>query len=349
MKRQKPGSQRTERQAPARRKTRLVVILAAPGTQILDVAGPFQVFVRASEIAERTAPNLPPAYRVELIGTARGPISTNCGLRLESTTDYGHARRDIDTFLVAGGNDIEEGLIGAPVLRWARAVAKSSRRVGSICTGAFLLGQIGLLNNRRVATHWKYCDLLQTKFPKTQVDPEPIFIRDGNVYTSAGVTAGMDLSLELIEEDLGSIVALQVARELVLYMRRPGGQSQFSAALSLQEREGDCFRGLGAWVLENLRGELSVRALSRHAAMSPRNFARRFTDQFHTTPAKYVESLRVEAARRSLEQGEEGLEQIAATCGWHSADAMRSTFRRVLRVSPRAYRERFKGSEQPEE
>lgn len=322
-------------------KTRRILILASPGTQILDLVGPFQVFVRAKEVVARSQPSAPPVYSVEAVSTERGLISTTSGLGVKGQWFYRDVRGPVDTLLMVGGNTVENGIKDEDVLGWLRKMAKGVRRLGSICTGAFLLAEAGLLDGRRATTHWRYCDTFERRYPKVMLDPNPIFVRDGNIYTSAGVTAGMDMALALVEEDLGSAVALQVARELVLYLRRPGGQSQFSTALSLQAQEKQPFHDLGAWVLENLAKDLSVEKLARRVGMSPRNFARVFREEMETTPAKYVEALRVETVRRRLQESNTGLKAIAASCGFRNPDGLRSTFKRVLGVAPREYRQRF--------
>ncbi|HKR26277.1 MAG TPA: GlxA family transcriptional regulator [Acidobacteriaceae bacterium] len=320
---------------------RRILFLAAPGSQILDLVGPFQVFTRASEIHARTYPNQPSLYSIELVTTERGMLLTSCGLRLQTHCTFRQVRGSADTLLIVGGSCVEAGKEEAAVVEWLQKLAPRLHRVGSICTGAFLLARAGLLNDRRATTHWKYCDLLARRYPAVNVEHDPIFVRDGKVYTSAGVTAGMDMALALVEEDGGAELALQVARELVLYLRRPGGQSQFSAALNLQASDRQPFRDLGAWVLEHLRSDLSVGVLAARVGMSSRNFARVFRAEMKTTPAKFVESLRLEAARRRLQESHASLESVAETCGFRNCDAMRSTFRRVLRVAPGEYRWRF--------
>lgn len=322
-------------------KARYVVILAAPGSQVLDVTGPFQVFARANEISVARNPRTAPPYILEVVNTTAGKVTTCCGMELQSHRCITHVSQQIDTLLVAGGTDIEEGRTETRVIEWFRTVSKSARRVGSICTGAFLLAQAGLLNQRPATTHWKYCDQLSQKYPSIQVKADRIYIRDGNIYTSAGVTAGMDLALALVEEDLGPVIALQVARELVLYLRRPGGQSQFSAALMAQSSDKEPFRDLGAWILEHLTDDLSMDALARHVYMSPRNFFRVFSAEFGITPGKFVERMRVEAARRRLLESKASIEMIAAECGFRSADVMRCVFKRALNTSPKEYRQRF--------
>lgn len=321
--------------------TRRILLLAAPGSQILDLVGPFQVFTRASEILARTHPDRSPLYSLQVISTERGMLLTSCGLRLQPHRTFQQVRGRVDTLLIVGGASIEAGQEDDAVVQWLQRLSPRLRRVGSICTGAFLLARAGLLNGRRATTHWKYCETLALRYPSVNVERDPIFVRDGNVYTSAGVTAGMDLALALVEEDAGPKLALDVARELVLYLRRPGGQSQFSAALNLQASDRDAFSDLGAWVLEHLRNDLSVGLLASRVGMSPRNFARVFRAEMKMTPAKFVESLRLEAARRRLQESDVSLESIAATCGFRNCDAMRSSFKRVLRVTPGEYRWRF--------
>jgi transcriptional regulator GlxA family with amidase domain len=340
MQHQKNGS-RTQPAAMTREATRRILLLAAPDSQILDLVGPFQVFTRASEILARSDPKALPLYSLEVVTLEAGMLLTSCGLRLQAHRTFRQVRGAADTLLIVGGSWVEEAREETAVVQWLQRIAPQLRRVGSICTGAFLLARAGLLDGRRATTHWKYCNRLARRYPSIKIDPDPIFIRDGNVYTSAGVTAGMDMALALVEEDAGSTLALEVARELVLYLRRPGGQSQFSAALNLQASDRQPFRDLGAWVLDHLRSDLSVEVLAARVGMSPRNFARVFRAEMNTTPAKFVESLRLEAARRRLQESHNSLEAVAATCGFRNCDAMRSTFRRVLRVAPGEYRWRF--------
>jgi transcriptional regulator GlxA family with amidase domain len=229
------------------------------------------------------------------------------------------------------------------LLMWLRKTAPRVRRIGSICTGAFLLASAGILDGKRAATHWKWAADLATKFKHITVDPDPIYIRDGNTYTTAGVTAGMDLALALVAEDLGTPMALKVARELVLYLCRAGGQSQFSTALSLQASDRKQIEEIRSWAIDNLSQDLSVEKLAARAGMSPRNFARVFLKDAGTTPARFVELLRVEAARRRLEESRDKLDKIANNCGFGSLTSFRRAFLRVLRVPPAEYRNRFTG------
>jgi len=315
--------------------SKTIVFLAAPSTQILDVAGPFQVFVRAAELFLREHPAQKTPYRVLLASSARRrSVTTNCGLVLTGTETFGTLRGPIDTLLVAGGTGIHKAARDQELLDWLRKAAQRVRRIGSICTGAFLLASAGLLDGKRATTHWKWAAELAERFTHTTVDPDPIYIRDGNTYTTAGVTAGMDLALALVEEDLGSPMALKVARELVLYLRRAGGQSQFSAALSVQSSDRKQIEEIRSWALDNLDQALPVERLAAKAGMSPRHFARVFLRDTGTTPARFVERLRVEAARRRLEESQDKLEKVADDCGFGSSQSLRRSFLRVLHAPP---------------
>jgi transcriptional regulator GlxA family with amidase domain len=324
-------------------RTRRIVFVAAPGVEILDLVGPLQVFARASEMHTRANPGSPPIYSVEVVTISSGrSLMANCGLRITAHSTFREVRGKIDTLLVAGGNAIEQNEINPEAARWLKNISRRIRRIGSVCTGAMLLARAGLLDGRRATTHWNWCQTLIKRAPRTRVDADPIFVRDENVYTSAGVTAGMDLALALVEEDYGSQLALQVARNLVLYLRRPGGQSQFSAALSLQATDRKPLRELEAWVLDNLQEPLTVPLLAERVAMSPRNFARVFTKEMKATPAKFVERLRVEAARRRLEESHNSMEMIAGECGFGNVNSMRSVFQRTLKIAPGQYRRHFR-------
>ena len=322
--------------------TKTIVFLAAANTQILDVAGPFQIFVRAAELFVNEYPARKAPYNVLLAScTDRKSVQTNCGLVLTGTETFRSLRGPIDTLLVAGGTGVENAARDEHLLLWLRKAAQRVRRIGSICTGAFLLASAGLLDGKRATTHWKWAGELAKKFKRTTVDPDPIYIRDGNTYTSAGITAGMDLALALVEEDLGSPMALRVAREMVLYLRRAGGQSQFSTALSLQASDRKQIEEIRSWALDNLSEDLPVEKLAAKAGMSPRNFARVFLKDTGTTPARFVERLRVEAARRRLEESQDKLEKVANDCGFGSMQSLRRSFLRVLHVPPKDYRHRF--------
>jgi len=319
---------------PMSRSPRLVLIVAFPDVQALDVTGPGEVFSLADRIAGD-------AYLVVLAAGDGAPITTSSGFRL--TPDRALRRRPgaIDTLIVAGGLGVMEAEHDERLVGWICGAAKRSRRVASVCTGAFLLARAGLLDGRRATTHWASCQELAARYPQVEVDPDPIYVRDGNVYTSAGVTAGIDLALALVEEDLGRRVALEVARGLVLFIRRPGGQAQFSAGLAGQSAQRPSLRELQEWVADHLDEDLSVCALAERAFMSPRNFARVFVREVGMTPAAYVESLRVERARVLLETTDLQLQEIVHRCGFGTVETLRRSFARRLRVSPAEYRSRF--------
>lgn len=272
---------------------------------------------------------------------AGGKIAGMCGLSLHCDDDFRSFRGQIDTLLVPGGIGVEEKLPDPQAVRWLRDSAAASRRVGSICTGAFLLAHAGLLDDRRAATHWAFAAELARRYPKVRVDAEPIWVQDGNFYTSAGVTAGIDLCLALLEEDHGAALALEVARTLVVFLRRPGNQAQFSVSLATQSTERKPLHELRVWMAEHLTTDLSATALSRRVAMSPRNFQRVFTAETGKSPARYVEELRIETARRLLERTTRSVREIAEHCGFGGADVFARAFVRMLQTTPAEYRNRF--------
>jgi transcriptional regulator GlxA family with amidase domain len=328
--------------------TRRIVFVSGPKVEILDLVGPLQVFARASDMYTRANPGAPSIYSVEVVSISSSrSLIANCGVRITADRTFREVRGKIDTLLVAGGDAIEQNEINAEAVRWLKRISTRIRRVGSVCTGAMLLARAGLLDGRRATTHWNWCQTLIKRAPRARVERDPIFVRDENVYTSAGVTAGMDLALALVEEDHGSRLALQVARNLVLYLRRPGGQSQFSAALSLQLTDRKPLLELEAWVLDNLQKPLTVPLLAQRVAMSPRNFARVFTKEMKTTPAKFVERLRVEAARRRLEESHNSMETIADECGFGNVNSMRNVFQRTVKIAPGQYRRHFRHLKHP--
>ena len=315
-------------------KPRRVVVLLYPFCELLDVAGPINVLTAASRLASGR-----PGYAIELAAERAGLVPTPGGVELHARRSFRALRGPIDTLLVPGGMPVDEP---EPALVPAlRRLAPTARRVVGVCSGAFFLGAAGLLRGRRAVTHWAACAALQARFPDARIDADAIFVRDGRVWTSAGVTAGMDLALALVEQDRGSALALEVARWLVMYLRRPGGQSQFSAPLAAQAAERAPIDALIAWVRANLCADLSVAALARRVSMSPRNFARVFTAETGQTPAAWVARLRLEAARSALEISDDPVKSIAAACGFRSTETLDHAFQRALRTTPLAYRTRF--------
>jgi len=320
---------------------RRVVVVAFPEANLLDVAGPCEVF-NATRPALQGRESGGDGYAIEVISTAgASSITTSSGVGLVARAHYSRCRGSIDTLLVVGGPGAWDVIKDTRFLEWLRRTAPRVRRLGSVCTGAFVLAAAGLLDGRRAATHWQACEQLARDYPKVDVDFDSIFVRDGAVSTSAGVTAGMDLALSFVEEDFGRAVALQVAQKLVMFVHRPGGQSQFSSLLRLQSADREPLRALQMWVAEHLDADLSVERLAARACMSPRNFARVFRREVGLPPARFVERLRVEAARRRLEESGAALEQIARECGFGNADSMRRSFLKELSVTPSDYRDRF--------
>jgi transcriptional regulator GlxA family with amidase domain len=252
------------------------------------------------------------------------------------------ATEAVDTLIVAGGGGVHAASQDDALVAWLTQRAGVARRVASVCTGAFLLARAGLLDGRRAVTHWSRCAELARRFPAVRVEPDPIFIQDGAVWTSAGVTSGIDLALALVEADLGRAAALAVARQLVVFLKRPGGQAQFSATLRMQHGSGGAgFERLHGWIADHLASDLSVAVLAEQAGMSERSFVRQYRHSTGETPARAVEQMRVEAARQMLDETREPIKRIASRCGFGSEETMRRSFLRLLGTTPQSYRERF--------
>ena len=314
---------------------RKVVIVAYPGVQPLDVAGPAEVFSAAAQLQ-------PDAYSTEVVARSPDELRTRSGAyAIVPASTIGECRGKIDTLIVAGGFGVQDAVADELLVGWVRSAARRSRRVASVCSGAFLLAAAGLLDGRRATTHWASCGELARRHPRIVVDPSPIFVRDDNVWTSAGVTAGIDLALALVEDDLSPEIARQVARWLVMFVQRPGGQAQFSSHLRAAAATRPPLRELQTWIADHLDKDLRVETLAVRAAMSTRNFARSFRRETGVTPAVYVETLRVEAARQRLERSSEPVELIAARTGFGTPETMRRAFARRVGVAPAQYRARF--------
>lgn len=328
----------------SRETPRLIAVLAFEGVQLLDVAGPVQTFASASELLkdERSAP-----YRIVVVSRRGGPIRTSAGLPLlTEPISRAIGKTRIDTLIIPGGPGIHAILKDPRTILWVRKKFSTVRRIASVCTGAFLLAEAGVLAGRRATTHWKSCARLQQAYPDVRVEPDPIFIREERIWTSAGVTAGIDLSLALLQDDLGRKLAMQVARHLVVFLHRPGGQSQFSAALEAQAAAADGnapnrFASLHGWIAEHLTGDLRVERLAEQTGMSPRTFARIYAAKMGVTPARMVEKIRVEAVRRHLEESDMPIKRIAAECGFGQEERLRRAFARQVGTTPAEYRTRF--------
>jgi transcriptional regulator GlxA family with amidase domain len=317
---------------------RVIEVLAYPAVQLLDVTGPLQVFATANEQVAQ-AGGVPP-YVLRVIakgGQSVTASSAGLGIAADPLPRRGTA---LDTLLIAGGPGVDAAAADPMLVKWVSERADKANRVASVCTGAFLLAASGVLDGRRATTHWSYCAELARRFPKVQVEADPIFVRDGSVWTSAGVTAGIDLALAFVEEDLGRTFALAVARYLVVFLKRPGGQAQFSTALSLQAAE-DKFGALHEWIAKHLADDISLPALARQAGMSERSFSRRYAEATGLTPVHAVERLRVEAARRLLSESRLPVKRISQRCGFGSEETMRRSFLRLLATTPQDYRSRF--------
>jgi transcriptional regulator GlxA family with amidase domain len=323
--------------APAPRN---IAIVAYPGVQSLDVAGPLEVFAGAKQLIDATA-RPERGYHVSVLSRDGKPLRTSSGLGLVPHARLSRAPEPIDTLIVAGGGGHREVADDRALVDWIACASAGARRTASVCTGAFLLARAGLLDGRRATTHWASAHELQRQYPQVRVDPEPIYVRDEPIWTSAGVTAGMDLALALVEDDLDADAALEIARHLVLFLRRPANQSQFSATLAAQRAQRQPLREIQRAVLEDVAGDHSVDAMAARAHMSPRHFARAFRAETGVTPARHVERVRVEAARRRLEDTGEPVGAIAISCGFGTAETMRRVFLRTLHVGPAEYRRRF--------
>jgi transcriptional regulator GlxA family with amidase domain len=334
---------RTNAPTPSARRRALhpvdIGILGYDGVTALDLVGPADAFAIANEIAVATHGG-GPAYRITILGLRQPHFVAESGVRFEA-----HRLLDAspapDTLILPGGSGLREQDANASLGAWLRSRARACRRIACVCTGIFGLAPSGLLDGRRVTTHWRFAAEVARRFPKLVVDADALYTRDGRYYTSAGITAGIDLSLALIEEDLGPGIALTVARELVVYLKRPGGQTQYSAPLRMQTLSTDRFADLAAWIVGHLDGDLRVEHLAARANLSPRHFSRLFAEVFGCAPAHYVENLRLSEARRMLSHDGVSLQRTAAAVGFASTEVFRRAFERRFGLSPAEYRSRF--------
>ena len=321
------------------KKKMTIAILATPGIQLLDVSGPLDVFAEANVQAGTDV------YQLRVVGSALGTIRSSSGVRLMPDMVIGQKLAEkIDTLLVAGAPNMAEASPERRVVDWVREIAGGVRRYGSVCSGAFLLANAGLLDGRRVTTHWAVADQLAAAFPSVTVDPDAIHVRDGRLRTAAGVTAGLDLSLALVEEDLGREVAMRVAAQLVMFFKRPGGQMQFSRKGEAIPVGRSALQEAQRWIAANPGEDLSIAHLARRTGLSPRHFARLFRQEVGVAPAAWVQEARVAAARRLLESGDTVPKQVASQCGFANADTLRRAFVRMVGVTPAEYRKRMIGA-----
>ena len=314
---------------------RRIQVLVVDGALSVDIMGPVDVFAYAEL-------HVPGSYKIDVVGPATdGHVRMSNGIRI-AVDPLPEPPPRHDTLLVAGGEGLARAVDNPVVVDWIARASLKARRTTSVCTGAYLLAATGLLDGHRATTHWAFCDAFRQRFPHVELDPEPVFIRDGDVWTSAGVTAGIDLALALVEDDLGSDVALSVARMMVVFLKRPGGQAQFSGVIAAQQASRPALRELQTWIANHLDEDLSVAVLAARANLSERSFARAFKAEVGQTPAAYVETLRVERARALLEDGAESLEAVTRDAGFSSPEVLRRAFHRRVGVSPAAYRDRFR-------
>jgi len=312
-----------------------VAILAPPGVQLLDVAGPSDVFAEANRQSGSTH------YQTQVIGYTRGPVLASSGLSLMADRSIDDPVEPVDILLIAGSPQMTDQPIPAEVVKWVKDTAEQSTRYGSVCSGAFVLAETGLLRGRRATTHWSQAAEFGRRFPQIMLEPDRIFTEDGPVWTSAGVTAGIDLALALIEQDIGAELALMVARQLVVFLKRPGGQSQFSSHLASQVAQKAPVKDIQNYILTNVTNVLTVAALSDRAGMSKRNFARLFREDAGMTPAEFVERVRLDEAKRLLDDLTIPMQRVAQRAGFGEMIRMRRAFLRTIGVTPGAYRRSF--------
>jgi transcriptional regulator GlxA family with amidase domain len=309
--------------------------------EVIDLTGPMDVFAYADQGLRLMGLSQDAVYPMQVLAKEPGPVMTGCGLNVLADGAYGDLRDDIDTLIILGTPNVKTLFADPSLQYWVQGMSTRVRRLVAICTGAFLLAKIGLLDGCRATTHWAYCDRLVAEYPQIAVEPDRIFLRDGLISTSGGVTAGIDLALSLVEEDWGQEHALWVARFMVMFMKRPGGQSQFSSYLISESTKNHDLRKLQVWIMEHPSADLSVEALAERTAMSTRNFARVFQAETGMTPAKFVEKVRIDAARHFLGVTDHRIEQVAIMAGFGDPERMRRAFLRHLGINPHDYRERF--------
>jgi transcriptional regulator GlxA family with amidase domain len=324
----------------ARLKRRRIIVVVVPPVDELDLVGPIQVFSAANRLVRKAV------YEVEIVTQARDLKVQGEGglLSFAAQGRFQDVKGIVDSLLLVCGLGTRTARDPA-LFAWMRKMAPVVRRLGAVCVGSFLLAEAGLLNGKRATTHWKFGRELASRYPQLKVEFNPIWVKDGNIYTSAGISAGIDLALAWVEEDCGGRISHEIAREFVLFLRRPGGQTQLSASLSAQASEMQAIHELQVWIAENLHNNLSVQKLADRTAMSVRNFERVFTRELGKTPSHYVLQMRAEAARRQLERTDQGLKQIAAACGFGSTDSMRRAFLRSVGTTPHKYRRQLHGPE----
>ena len=320
-----------------------IAFLVIPDATLLDITGPYEVFAQAVE-CQKSDKKASDSYILHTISASDNrQVKTASGLKIDCEDSISTYNFEIDTLFIPGvPNSMQEHyILDEKLLQWIENQSHKVRRICSVCTGTFFLAEAGVLNGKRAVTHWEMCERLASQYPDIQVETDPIFVTDGNVYTSAGISAGMDLALALVEEDFGRALALDVAKQMVLYLKRPGSQSQYSTILTHQHTDYRPIQELEGWIPEHLHEELTVEKLAEFVSMSPRNFARVFVRETGITPARYIDKLRIETACRYLVETQLTLKEIAVLCGLTSIDNMRKVFLKYIHISPTDYREHF--------
>ncbi len=320
--------------------TKQIAQIIFENAQILDITGPMEVFSQANKFFPSTSP----AYSLSLVSAAKGPVKMTSGLCLVADNDFvsvSYGKAPLDTLLIAGGSGVYQARLQNDLMAFVKTQATRARRIASICSGTFILAKAGLLNGKQACTHWSVCQRLAKEHPEIDVKPDMIFTREDNIYSSAGVTAGIDLALALVTEDHGRGIALAVAKQLVVFMKRQGGQSQFSTNLARQSAVKGPLTDTLKWMQNHPDADLSLDSLAARSAMGQRNFSRIFKQEMGTTPGKYVEKTRVEYAAMLMETRSKGLKEIASESGFHSEEMMRRSFKRQLNVLPHVYAKRF--------
>jgi transcriptional regulator GlxA family with amidase domain len=320
--------------------SRTIGIVIFPDVEILDITGPSEVFNFANLTLIKQGLTQKNIYTIKLLADQSGPVTTMSGLQIFAEDVYHNPNTEIDTLIIPGG-EVDKALANQQLISWIKSMSTQVRRLVSVCTGAFLLARAGLLEGRKATTHWHYCQQLSTEYPGVKVERDYIFIKDGHIFTSGSITSGIDLALALLEEDWGRDLAMYVARFLVVFLQRPGGQSQFSNYLITEASHRPDLRELQTWIINHPGQDLRVEALAKRMAMSPRNFARLFLTETGMTPAKFVEMARIDQARHLLESSDLSIETIADKSGFKDTERMRRAFIRQMGVNPQNYRQHF--------
>lgn len=324
--------------------TKLIAQVIFQQAQALDITGPVEVFAQANKFLRKYGKVTDPIYDIVLVAADTAPVTMSSGIKIlaDSTFEtFNTANRQIDTLVISGGNGVEDIKQDSGFINFVRDHGEKATRIASICTGTFALARTGLLDGRQATTHWASCQKLIDEHPEISVAPDMIYVRDHNIYSSAGVTAGIDLALALVEEDFGREIVLEIAKQLVVFMKRQGGQSQFSTTLARQQVTNHSLNKILDWIKENPKQELSMERLAYQSGMSERNFARVFKSEVGITPGKYIEKMRVEIAAQQIETCDDNLQQVAEQSGFTSEEKMRRAFKRQLGVLPHLYRKRF--------